>query len=186
MRKGTSDNTGFSLVELIIVIAIMAILAAAIAPALIRYIEKARVATDRESADEIARMISNELTLDTMHFGTGTAYLSVKVEKTGVTFEACNVTCPYKHIANIMEGLAVPVPGSVVNAMNAGEDEDNPNTATVTVQATTIKLKSSKIRSKDPSDPTNSGYSVSDPPEYIILLENDGLVKKQFYSLLGE
>ena len=35
-------NKGFSLVELIIVIAIMAILAAAIAPALIRYIDKSR------------------------------------------------------------------------------------------------------------------------------------------------
>ena len=37
-------NKGFSLVELIIVIAIMAILAAAIAPALIRYIDKSRKA----------------------------------------------------------------------------------------------------------------------------------------------
>ena len=39
-------NKGFSLVELIIVIAIMAILAAAIAPALIRYIDKSRKADD--------------------------------------------------------------------------------------------------------------------------------------------
>lgn len=40
------SNKGFSLVELIIVIAIMAILAAAIAPALIRYIDKSRKADD--------------------------------------------------------------------------------------------------------------------------------------------
>ena len=40
-RKMISDNAGFSLVELIIVIAIMAVLAAAIAPAIIRYIVKA-------------------------------------------------------------------------------------------------------------------------------------------------
>ncbi len=42
MRK-LKEKRGFSLVELIIVIAIMAVLAAAIAPTLIRYIHKARV-----------------------------------------------------------------------------------------------------------------------------------------------
>ena len=49
----TPRNNGFSLVELIIVIAIMAILAAAIAPALIKYIAKSRRASDVETADVI-------------------------------------------------------------------------------------------------------------------------------------
>ena len=48
-----SRNNGFSLVELIIVIAIIAILAAAIAPALVRYIDKSRKAVDIESAEVI-------------------------------------------------------------------------------------------------------------------------------------
>ena len=39
-------NKGFSMVELIIVIAIMAILAGALAPALIKYINKSRISTD--------------------------------------------------------------------------------------------------------------------------------------------
>ena len=47
-------NNGFSLVELIIVIAIITILAAAIAPALIRYIDKSRKADDIASADAMA------------------------------------------------------------------------------------------------------------------------------------
>jgi prepilin-type N-terminal cleavage/methylation domain-containing protein len=46
-------NKGFSLIELIIVIAIMAILAAAIAPALLRYIDKSRKAVDLETAQTI-------------------------------------------------------------------------------------------------------------------------------------
>lgn len=46
-------NKGFSLVELIIVIAIMAILAAAIAPALIRYIDKSRRADDVAAAETL-------------------------------------------------------------------------------------------------------------------------------------
>ncbi|MCR4846831.1 MAG: type II secretion system GspH family protein [Eubacterium sp.] len=52
MNKKTY-NMGFSLVELIIVIAIMAILSAAIAPALIRYINKARKADDIAAADSV-------------------------------------------------------------------------------------------------------------------------------------
>lgn len=47
-------NKGFSMVELIIVIAIMAILAAALAPALIKYINKSRLSTDIQTASTIA------------------------------------------------------------------------------------------------------------------------------------
>ena len=49
MRK----NKGFSLVELIIVIAIMAILVGVMAPQLIKYIEKSKVSADTQSADSV-------------------------------------------------------------------------------------------------------------------------------------
>ena len=54
-------NKGFSLVELIIVIAIMAILAAAIAPALIRYIDKSRKADDVAAAETINTAVNAAL-----------------------------------------------------------------------------------------------------------------------------
>ena len=54
-------NKGFSLVELIIVIAIMAILAAAIAPALIRYIDKSRRADDVTAAGTVESSVSAAL-----------------------------------------------------------------------------------------------------------------------------
>lgn len=44
-----NDNKGFSLIELIVVIAIMAILVGALAPQLIKYIEKSRVAADQQA-----------------------------------------------------------------------------------------------------------------------------------------
>ena len=55
------NNKGFSLVELIIVIAIMAILAGAIAPALIKYIDKSRKSNDVSSAKTIKTAVETAL-----------------------------------------------------------------------------------------------------------------------------
>ena len=55
------NNKGFSLVELIIVIAIMAILAGALAPALIKYINKSRRSTDVQNADTLRTALQTAL-----------------------------------------------------------------------------------------------------------------------------
>ena len=64
MKNNKLNNKGFSLVELIIVIAIMAILAAALAPQLIKYIEKSRISSDKTAAASVKSAfdtaISNE------------------------------------------------------------------------------------------------------------------------------
>ena len=51
------NNKGFSLVELIIVIAIMAILVGVMAPQLIKYIEKTNVSSDIQTCDSIRTAI---------------------------------------------------------------------------------------------------------------------------------
>src|SRR5690554_6134447 len=56
------NNEGFSLVELIIVIAIMAILAAALAPQLIKYIDNSRKSADVQSGQSIATAVGVALT----------------------------------------------------------------------------------------------------------------------------
>ncbi|MBQ7707355.1 MAG: type II secretion system protein [Lachnospiraceae bacterium] len=87
------NNKGFSLVELIIVIAIMAILAGAIAPALIRYIDKSRKSNDVSSGKTIKTAVEtamgNEVAYEELtNNGSGS---TIEVTPSGTTSAA--VTC---------------------------------------------------------------------------------------------
>lgn len=62
--KLINSNNGFSLVELIIVIAIMVILSVTIAPAVIRYIAKSRKAVDISNGDAIGTAVNAAFTDD--------------------------------------------------------------------------------------------------------------------------
>lgn len=53
------NNKGFSLVELIVVIAIMAVLVGVMAPMFIRYVEKSRQSTDITNLDSILSTVRN-------------------------------------------------------------------------------------------------------------------------------
>ncbi|MBD5451962.1 MAG: prepilin-type N-terminal cleavage/methylation domain-containing protein [Lachnospiraceae bacterium] len=53
LKETKLNNKGFSLVELIIVIAIMAVLIGVLAPQYLKYVEKSRVSTDRDNVTSI-------------------------------------------------------------------------------------------------------------------------------------
>lgn len=55
------NNKGFSLVELIIVIAIMVILVAVLSPVFTKYVERGRKSTDIQSASEIATAVQTAM-----------------------------------------------------------------------------------------------------------------------------
>jgi len=68
-------NKGFSLVELIIVIAIMAILIGVLAPQYIKYVEKSRLSADKDSCESLKTAIqtaaSDEDYYDALGAGDG-------------------------------------------------------------------------------------------------------------------
>lgn len=61
MKKITKNNKGFSLIELIIVIAIMAVLVAIIAPNLTKYLGSSKTKTDDKNLDEVKQQVLNAI-----------------------------------------------------------------------------------------------------------------------------
>ena len=57
LNKKKNDNKGFSRVELIIVVAILAILVGLLAPQYLKYVEKSRKSADASNLDEMVRAI---------------------------------------------------------------------------------------------------------------------------------
>ena len=112
------NNKGFSLVELIIVIAIMAILAGAIAPALIRYIDKSRKSNDISSSKTIKTAVetamANEDTYELLTTGTEAS----KTDEDSNTFKYTGklTITPGCETQNSGTGVAFALSGSVTNA----------------------------------------------------------------------
>jgi len=77
------DNKGFSLVELIIVIAIMAVLVGVLAPQFIKYVEQSRRSRDIQTAQEI-----REACLADIADGLITASVGTQTNVTASTFSS--------------------------------------------------------------------------------------------------
>ena len=73
------DNKGFTLVELIIVIAIIAVLAAVLAPQYIKYLENSRISVDENAATEIAHTIQVAIANEDVYTELGTAGATITV-----------------------------------------------------------------------------------------------------------
>lgn len=62
MNQKKLNNKGFSLVELIIVVAIMAVLVGLLAPQFLKYVNRSKYSTDLKNAQEIATVVQTLIT----------------------------------------------------------------------------------------------------------------------------
>ncbi len=96
MMKKKKNNKGFSLVELIVVIAIMAVLVGVLAPQFIGYVAKSKVSTDLQNADSLKSAVEIAIAeADSASTATVTVSGSGKtitVAGTGLTFAVSSVS----------------------------------------------------------------------------------------------
>lgn len=79
------NNKGFSLVELIVVIAIMAVLVGVLAPTLIKNVEKSRESTDLQNLDTIRGAVVTTLSDETVAAKIPSSSTTYELDTTNVT-----------------------------------------------------------------------------------------------------
>ena len=82
------NNKGFSLVELIVVIAIMAVLIGVLAPQFLRYVEQSRLQKDNQAIAEIANACKIAMADETINTAVGTTGYTITITGgTAYTFD---------------------------------------------------------------------------------------------------
>ena len=98
-KKVKKNNKGFTLVELIIVIAIIAILVAVLAPNYVKYVDRSRWSSDRNDCETLLSEIK-------------TAIVDVQNEDGTITAKSCDIT-------------SASEPSSINDALGTGTGGDN-------------------------------------------------------------
>ena len=81
------NNKGFSLVELIVVIAIMAVLVGVLAPQFIKYVEKSRESTDIQNCDSIRTVVESYYSDKEGSALPSSGEVTVTITSTGTTID---------------------------------------------------------------------------------------------------
>lgn len=133
------NNKGFSLVELIIVIAIMAILVGVMAPQLIKWIEKSNVSSDAQFCDTIRQAITTAMSDPTVLADTayvapsGTSafasyaslnstFVSALEETLGCTIGSCESMLKSNITSGKANGITVNINGSLITVFIENSD----------------------------------------------------------------
>ncbi len=169
MKK--TNNKGFSLVELIIVIAIMAILAGAIAPALIRYIDKSRKSNDVSSCKTIKTAVETALGNEDIY-----AYLTnISGKITTITIApgvATSAEGSGKSAAITISGCTEPTDKSVSSCDELAKSEIGTN----------IGEKTPKLKYKKANKDKEASKCKVEPKKFYALINEKGTV----FVLIGD
>lgn len=123
------NNKGFSLVELIIVIAIMAVLVGVLAPTYLQYVEKSKKSNDVSTIDSIVNSIEIGA-IDPEVMTDATTTLTVTVTTSGITFDPVTTSSAWAKSVEAAVGTDVKLKSN--NWTTAGGGTEN----SVQIQAT--------------------------------------------------
>ena len=112
LKKEKKFAFRFSVIELMVVIAIMAVLTAVLAPAMLRYVESSRTQGDTETMEKVVHVVEIAMTNETIY----NEVIVHGIEEEGSDDEAVRVTITFMP----KDGCYIP-PESVVN--RGDEDE---------------------------------------------------------------
>ena len=145
-NRKKKDNKGFTLVELVIVIAILAILVGLLAPQYTKYVEKSRKTADANNLEEIVKEIKVVASDPTYAIPAGNFYIVIK-SATGTTTGENATTTPSTSITFVPTGQ-VAVTGTDwtvgFHALMEGTWTEGSNSLT----STSLTLKSNKWKAK--------------------------------------
>lgn len=91
MKNLKKDNKGFSLVELIVVVLIMAIIAVALAPQVFKWVDRSKVSADNNTVEAVRvaaeTALTNSAAYKEISKATGSNSYWIKVNNTGITIK---------------------------------------------------------------------------------------------------
>lgn len=153
MKNLRKDNKGFSLVELIVVVLIMAIIAVALAPQVLKWVNNSRISNDIALKDTVVSAAQTALTNEEAYGyikNTATKDFTITVTKTGVTFNDgdSDVSFPATNAVATGDGkVAIAKKVREYTGISAAADLHTAsalgNTITVTIEHGTGKITSS-------------------------------------------
>ena len=149
------NNKGFSLVELIVVVLIMAIIAVALAPQVMKWVENSRKSTDASNYDSLVSAanigLSDETTYASCITKTGSSAIKLSVSNTGDAYdwtnEDTNLTGQMEKVlgTNFLDSMKVKA--AVLNSIEP--DGDETTGYEITIDACVV------TRSKAPFNPNS-------------------------------
>ena len=128
--KNRKNNKGFSLVELIVVVAIMAVLVGVLAPAYLKYVENSRQSKDKNNAEEIRHAVEIALANETVNEKLGTSNVVITITDANETWAVTGTT-------DSGSALLTEVQSTVPKKLDLTSKLYNGGTYTITINVTT-------------------------------------------------
>ena len=134
MKRTKKNNKGFSLVELIVVVLIMAIIAVALAPQVMKWVNESRKSADASTYDSVVAAAQDALADETVWNDVAKESASFTIE---ITDSACTIGGPTSFKTEVTKQLGG----------NAGSIKFKQKGATATV---TIQTDGTVVRTAEP------------------------------------